>query len=614
MARTARQPRPKKTISSRPASPTVDTVAVLQKAAISATHIQQIRRHYGANIDKVIRAHPYRLVHDIEGLSFEAVDTVARRFGRGKSDRERVRAGITEILTRGFRSGHTCLPLRHVITRTAKLLQVARSVVEEQCLRGALEVGGVYLVDQRGAETMLVPLEMRRIEERVAQHLTDRWHMPLPPLVDNVEEVTQESAARRGLNSEQQHALFVALSCPLTVVTGGPGTGKSYFCRALAEVATQYHIPLLAGAPTGRAAQRLTEVSGLPAATLHRLLEYQPSTGTFLRTAVFPLATSLLIIDEASMVDLLLFDQALSALPLGARLVLIGDVDQLPSVGPGQVLADVIASGVARTIRLTQLYRRSAESLITLNAHQIRDGQVPPLTNNPQADFRFLEEADPARAITRVVDLVAQEIPTTLGLDPFKDIQVLAPMNIGPIGTQALNRALQQRLNPEGQRVQIAPATEFRVGDRIVVTENNYRLNVFNGDAGLLVRASPSKPLAVLQTERDEAVFVGKELTALTLGYAVSVHRAQGGEFPVVIVVLHDLHAPLLQRTLLYTAITRAKRLCVIVGTRRALVQAIRNVRALQRYTGLVPAIRHAWPTRIPSPSAAESQRHTRSE
>lgn len=536
------------------------------------------------------------LVQDIAGVSFAQADTVARRLGRGKGDRERVRAGIREILTRGFRAGHTCLPLRNVIKRAAQLLQVPWSVVEEQCLRSALELGGNLVVDQRGGETLLVPLDMRRMEERVALNLTDRARVSLPPLVHEVETVAQHIASRRGLNAEQSQAIHAVLSSALTVVTGGPGTGKSYFCQSLADLATQHHIAMLAAAPTGRAAQRLTEVAGLPATTVHRVLEYQPSTGTFLRNADYPLETSLLVIDEASMVDLVLFDHVLQALPLGARLVLIGDVDQLPSVGPGQVLADIITSGVARTVRLTQLYRRSETSQITVSAHQIRDGQMPRLTDDPHSDFRFIEAADPAHALARVVELVAHEIPSTLGVDPFTDIQVLAPLNIGPIGTQALNQALQQRLNPDGQRVRLSPEKEFRVGDRLVVTENNYRLNVFNGDAGLLIRAQPEKHAAVLRTSRDEALFVGKELNALTLGYAVSVHRAQGGEFPAVVVVLHDLHSPLLQRTLLYTAITRAKRLCVIVGTRRALLQAVGNVRALQRYTGLVPAMRLAWP------------------
>jgi exodeoxyribonuclease V alpha subunit len=597
MARPRPQPRPKKTRSSRPtAAPIGDVVAVLRTVEFPAHRIQQIRRRYGESVEQAIRSHPYRLVQDIAGVSFAQADTVARRLGRGKGDRERVRAGIREILTRGFRAGHTCLPLRNVVTRAAQLLQVSRVVVEEQCLRSALELGGNLVVDQRGRETLLVPLDMRRIEERVALNLTDRARGLLPPLVHEGETVAQDIASRRGLNAEQSQAIQAVLSSALTVVTGGPGTGKSSFCQALTELAHQQHLAMLAAAPTGRAAQRLTEVAGLPAATLHRVLEYQPSTGTFLRTADYPLATSVLVIDEASMLDLVLFDHVRQALPLDARLVLIGDVDHLPSVGPGQVLADMITAGVARTVRLTQLYRRSESSRIPLSAHHIRAGQVPQLSAAPDSDFRFLAVPEPAQVLARVVELVAHEIPATLGSDPFTDIQVLAPLNIGPIGTQALNQALQQRLNPEGQRVRLSPEKELRVGDRLVVTENNYRLNVFNGDTGTLIRAQPEKQLVVLQTSRDEVMFVGKELTALTLGYAVSVHRAQGGEFPAVVVVLHDLHAPLLQRTLLYTAITRAKRLCVIVGTRRALLHAVGNVRALQRHTGLVPAIRQAWP------------------
>jgi exodeoxyribonuclease V alpha subunit len=598
MARAAAHTRSTKQTATRSANPQpLDVRTLLASVSLSATHIQQIIKRYGEHTEHVLRTSPYRLTYEIKGVSFVAVDMLARKLGRGKLDPHRIRAGIRETLQRGLRSGHTCLPLPRIISRTAKLLQVSPPLIEDNCLRGALDVGGAFIVEQRGGETVFTSLELRRIEDRVAQALADRMYLPLPPLVPNLEAVVQKVGKNRGLNVEQQQALQSALSAPLTIVTGGPGTGKSYFCQALAEVATQFKIPLLAGAPTGRAAQRLSEVSGLSAATLHRLLEYQPKAGTFLRTSECPLDTSLLVIDETSMVDLFLFDHVVDALPFDARLVLIGDVDQLPSVGPGQVLADVIASGIAPTVRFTQLYRRSEESTITVSAHHVRDGRIPQLSNDLQGDFRFIEERDPERAIAQVVELVTQEIPNTLGVDPRSDIQVLAPLNVGLIGTRALNRALQQRLNPDGRRVQLSPDSEFRVGDRVVITENNYRLNVFNGDSGVLVRANPDKHLAVVATGREEAMFVGKELSALTLGYATSVHRAQGGEFPVVVVVLHDLHEPLLQRTLLYTAITRAKRLCVIVGTRSAMSQAIRNVRALHRYTGLVGAIHHARPT-----------------
>jgi exodeoxyribonuclease V alpha subunit len=484
-----------------------------------------------------------------------------------------------------------------VIKRTAALLQIAQPIVEEQCLQGALQVGGHFLVTQQGTRTFLALLDVRRLEERLAQALADRSRLPLPPLVPKVEEISRQIAQTYLLNSEQQRAFHAALTYPLTVVTGGPGTGKSFFCQALAEIATRYHIPILAAAPTGRAAQRLSELSGLPAATLHRLLEYQPTTGTFTRNADTPLATSLLVVDETSMVDLPLAEHMLNALPLTARLVLIGDTDQLPSVGPGQVLADIIASDVAQTIRLTQLYRRAEDSLITVNAHRIRAGELPLFSEDPRADFRFVEESDPQRAVERVVELVARVIPEETHLNPLTDIQVLCPMNQGEIGTRVLNRALQQQLNPLGRGVQLGPDSEFRIGDRVLITQNNYRLGLFNGEAGMLVQAHSHKQLAVVDTGKEKAVFVGKELDALTLGYAVSVHRAQGGEYPVTVLLLHDVHAPLLQRTLLYTAITRAKQLCIVVGTASALAQAVQNTRALQRYTGLAAAMQQARPS-----------------
>ncbi|HKA55075.1 MAG TPA: AAA family ATPase [Candidatus Binatia bacterium] len=583
------------------AQPSAEFVALLQAAHLSAAQVQHIQRHYGAAAVTTVRAHPYRLAQEIDGVSFQAADTVARRLGRSRTDLERLRAGICETLRRALQAGHTCLPLSMVVKRTAALLQVPQAAVEEQCWQGALEVGGQFLVKQQGRATLITLLDMWRVEERVAQALADRVRVPLPPLLPDAEEITPQVARTYALNAEQRQALHATLTGTLTVVTGGPGTGKSFFCQALAEIASRYQVPILAAAPTGRAAQRLTELSGLPAATLHRLLEYQPATGTFARHAEAPLPTSLLVVDEASMLDLFLADHTLDALPLGARLVLIGDTDQLPSVGPGQVLADVIASGIARTVRLSQLYRRTEESLITVNAHRVRAGEPPLFAPEPQADFRFVEEADPRQAIDRVVDLVAQEVPIETGLDPLTDIQVLCPMNQGACGTLVLNRALQERLNPHGHGVHLNPDTQFRIGDRVLVTHNNYRLGLFNGEAGILVHANPHKQLAVLDTGKERAVFVGRELGGLTLGYAVSVHRAQGGEFPAVILLLHDAHAPLLQRTLLYTAITRAKKLCLIVGTTRALAQAVRGVQSLQRYTGLAAAIQQAQPPSLTS-------------
>ena len=304
-----------------------------------------------------------------------------------------------------------------------------------------------------------------------------------------------------------------------------------------------------------------------------------------------PLATALVVVDETSMVDLFLAEALLDAISFGAKLLLIGDPDQLPSVGPGQVLADIVVSGVAPVVRLSQLYRQAEQSLITTNAHRIRDGKLPQLPADTRADFRFIEAPDPDQAIQRVVELVAHELPTETGLDPHTDIQVLCPMNKGPAGTRVLNKALQQRLNPDGQEMTLSPEQVFRIGDRVLVTQNNYRLGLFNGEVGWLRAGSPKPRRATIATGAEGATFVGPEVSSLTLGYAVSVHRAQGGEFPGVVILLHDLHAPLLQRSVLYTALTRAKQQCVIVGTRQALAQAVRNQRSQHRYTGLAAAL-----------------------
>jgi exodeoxyribonuclease V alpha subunit len=356
-------------------------------------------------------------------------------------------------------------------------------------------------------------------------------------------------------------------------------------------------VSLLAGAPTGRAAQRLSELTGLPAMTLHRLLDFEPQTQTFRRNGDWPLDAALVLVDEVSMVDLFLFDALLAALPLGAHLVLLGDADQLPSVGPGLLLADLMAADIVPVIRFTQIYRRAAGSRITASAHAVCRCAVPALSADPEADCRFLDAPDPQQAIARIVAVVTEELPATTGCDPLTDIQVLCPLNQGEAGTVVLNQALQQRLNPTGRRVALAER-ELRVGDRVLATQNNYRLGVFNGDAGLVVRASTRPLQVVVRTVQGDVTFVGKEVDQLTLGYAVSVHKAQGGEFPFVVVFLHDLHAPLLQRTVLYTAMTRAKQGCVIVGTQMALRQAVETYHSVQRYTGLTAALRRTLPHR----------------
>lgn len=569
--------------------------SVLEAARLSPTQLTAINHRYGARAATALQAQPYRLVQEIPGISFQTADTIARKLGIGKASPTRLQAGILATLQQAVRQGHTGLPLPMAIRRATRLLGVPRTVVEDYCLRSVVTGGSAFLAEQHGAETFFTSRVLRQIEDRVAQALADHLSLPPLPLLPHAQERVAQLATADGLNADQAQALFSAVHQPITLVTGGPGTGKSFFCRTVANLATRSHISLLVGAPTGRAAQRLIELTGLPAMTLHRLLDFDPHTQRFQRNAASPLEAALVLVDEVSMVDLLLFDALLAALPLGAHLVLLGDVDQLPSVGPGQVLADLIAAERAPVIHFTQLYRRAAGSSITASAHAVCAGILPLLTDNPQAECRFIAVPNPQHAIARIVELVTDELPAATGCDPLTDIQVLCPLNQGEAGTVVLNQALQQRLNPAGRRVPLEER-ELRIGDRVLITHNNYRLGVFNGEAGIVVRASTRPLQVVVRTAQGDVAFLGKEVEQLTLGYAVSVHKAQGGEFPVVVVFLHDLHAPLLQRPVLYTAMTRAKQCCVIVGTQTALRQAVETQHAVQRYTGFATALQHALP------------------
>lgn len=502
-----------------------------------------------------------------------------------------------------YRAGHTGLPLPTLLRRATRLLGVSYPLVEEYCLRSVLAGGSAFVVEQHGPDTFFTSRAVRQVEERVAEMVAEHLSIPMLPISPHAEELAARVAAAVGLHAAQAAALRSTVCHPITLVTGGPGTGKSFFCRAVGQYAAQQHVPLVAGAPTGRAAQRLLELTELPAMTLHRLLEFDPQTQRFQRHAECPLEAAIVLVDEMSMVDLFLFEALLTALPLGAHLVLLGDVDQLPSVGPGQVLADLIAADILPVIRFTQIYRQTAGSGITTSAHAVRSGIVPALTEDPQADCRFLAVHDPAQGIARVVDLVSEELPATRGCDPFA-IQVLCPLNQGAAGTIVLNSALQARLNPTGRRIP-GEAHTLRVGDRVLVTQNNYRLGVFNGEAGIILGVT-TRPLQMeVRTTQGDVTFVGQEVEQLTLGYAVSVHKAQGGEFPVVVLWLHDVHAPLLQRTVLYTAMTRAQQHCVIVGTATALQRAVTTSHAVQRFTGFAAALQRARPHRSPSVTGA---------
>jgi len=404
-----------------------------------------------------------------------------------------------------------------------------------------------------------------------------------------------EAATGKQLAPSQQEALTLALQSRVVIVTGGPGVGKTTLMNSLLRILCAKKVRCLLCAPTGRAAKRLTETTGLEAKTIHRLLEYQANAGGFARNERHPLEGDLVVLDEASMVDVPLMHKLLRALPPEGHLVVVGDVDQLPSVGPGMVLRALIDSEVAPVVRLTEVFRQAAGSRIVTNAHRVNQGQLPePGEKNVETDFYFIERDEPERMVTTLLEVVSERIPRKFNLDPLRDIQVLAPMNRGSLGVRELNTALQRVLNPARAQEPVVEkfGWQFRLRDKVIQTENNYDKEVFNGDIGQIAELDLLGQTVTVQFEDRQASYDFGELDEIAPAYAITIHKSQGSEFPVIVMPLATQHYLLLQRNLLYTGITRGKKLVVIIGQKRALAMAVHNGRAADRYSGLLARLR----------------------
>ena len=559
----------------------------LHAHGVGTSRAVRIFKTYGQDAIATISGNPYRLARDIRGIGFRTADQVAAKLGIDKQAMIRVRAGLSFALAEATGNGHCGLPVAELTRTTAELIEVDAGLIE-----AALELefrDGALKADTVGGEPCVFLAGLYRSEQVIAERLQRlcSGRPPWPP-IDAARAISWvEAKTGLTLAPSQAAALRRALACKALVITGGPGVGKTTLVNSILKVLSARRVQAALCAPTGRAAKRLTESTGLEARTIHRLLEADPATGGFKRGEAHPLDCDLLVVDEASMVDVPLMRALLTALPDHAALLLVGDVDQLPSVGPGQVLADVIGSGAVGVIRLTEVFRQAAESRIIASAHRINRGQMPELDAVAGSDFFFVEADAPEEAARKLLAVVRDRAPARFGLDPVRDVQVLCPMNRGSLGARTLNLDLQQALNPPGPvRVERFGWT-FGPGDKVMQVTNDYEREVFNGDLGI-VAGIDAEESALTVTFDGRAVEYGfGELDELVLAYATTIHKAQGSEYPAVVIPLATQHYTMLARNLLYTGVTRGKRLVVLVGSRKALAIAVRNAGARRRWSKL---------------------------
>ena len=549
----------------------------------------RLHRRYGEAAVSVIRENPYRLAEEVYGVGFLTADRIARKLGIEPDAPERLAAGLLYTLSQAAVSGHLFLPVDELFDQARELL--AESGVDLEGVLQALRRSGHVVVHSRQNATDAVFMaRLDRAEATLAGGVARLVgaHVGSGEKIDPSRQVKWFSeSVDIALAKEQRTSLMTSIERPLTIITGGPGTGKTTLVRGLVTILQRCGLRILLAAPTGRAAKRLEEAAGKEAKTLHRLLEYNPVERVWGRNAETQLEADCVVVDEVSMLDVELGARLVESIPSGCRLVLVGDADQLPSVGPGDVLADLIQSGVVDVIRLQRIFRQGEGSLIAENAHRINNGQMPIYGPADRlSDFYFAVRSDPEEAATTAVEMAAERIPRRFGLDPLTDIQVLAPMHRGEAGVARLNERLQLILAPPGKRAEISVGSRvFRCGDKVMQLRNNYELEVFNGDVGRVVAVDVEERELTVDFSGRAIVFQSEDLEDLNVAYACTIHKAQGSEYPAVVVVLHDQHHLMLQRNLLYTAVTRGRRLVVLVGSKRALSRAVRTESVRRRNT-----------------------------
>jgi len=583
-----------------------EVMLFLQSHSVSTTYAIKIYKQYGDEAIEIVSRNPYQLAADIYGIGFITADTIARNLGIAPNSDVRYQAGMLYLLSQASEDGHCFLPRQELTEQTTKQLALPEFPVDPTRISTLLDqmaeakqliIASGYgdLADQQVCYAPAFYYTEQALATRLSTFARTPVEIDLPRVQRWIDGYTQKKGI--SLSEEQRRAVELAASSRLLILTGGPGCGKTFTTRTIVSLWSAMGKSLLLAAPTGRAAQRLAEMTGREAKTIHRLLAFDPKTMQFRHNEENPLQAQAIVVDEASMLDLFLAHSFVKALSRDAQLLIVGDIDQLPSVGPGMVLRDLIASSQVPVVRLTEVFRQAAQSHIVMNAYRINAGQFPnltPTTKFAQSDCLWLEAPDPVLGAEGIGHLVKEFLPKH-GIDPLQQVQVLCPATRGEIGTRQLNTMLQQILNPPqlGKAELSRSGSTLRVGDRVIQRVNDYQREVFNGDLGTILKIDLEEQEVLVQFAEREVSYDYADLGEVALAWAVTVHKSQGSEYPVVIFPLFMQHYILLSRNLLYTGLTRAKQLAILVGPTKAIGVAINRIMDRQRYTALADRLRH---------------------